>query len=49
MGYMKTDKENHNLKENSLLDHLLCSVYIILFLIMILVLDLWRNMSVVTE
>jgi hypothetical protein len=45
---METNKENHNLKENSHLDNLLFSTDIILFLIVCPALVLWRNKRVMT-
>jgi len=43
MSNIKTNKENHNLKENSKLGNLLFSVDIILFLVMCSALALWRT------
>jgi len=45
---METNKENHNLKENSQLDNLLFSIDIILFLIVCPALAVWRNKCVMT-
>jgi len=48
MSNMKTNTENHNLKENIQSDKLLFSVDIILFLIVCPVFALWRNKCVMT-